>query len=293
MGRVVKQGQITGSKFRLSIPSGISETATTNGVSHAPTYDDAGFLQEEPESSFASPPAPPAPLVPAIDWDALHIEAASLLDDASTRAIAVIDDARSRAKTLIAEAVRSAQSVRDSALADGRSAGMAEGTAAAERSMDDMLQTMRKIIEMSQIERRKVVESAEPELIRLAMEIAERIIHQQVALDPNVVIEMTKAAIGRLVDKETVSVRVNPADLERVRGHRDEILSLTDVKHMHVVDDQRVDRGGVVVETDGGTIDARVHTQVKEARRILHIDDDDDIEIHPHPDTFAAHPQAS
>ena len=291
MGRVVKQGRVSGSKFRLSVPSAASEAAATNGVSHSASYNDSPFA-EETGSSFAAP-APAPPPIPEIDWEALHVEAASLLDDASTRAIAVIDDARARAKALIEEAVRNAQSVRDSAATDGRSAGIAQGQAAAESQMEDMLQTMRGIVEMAQVERRKVVESAEPELIRLAMEIAQRVIHQQIALDPNVVIEMTKAAIGRLVDKETVSVRVNPADLERVRGHRDEILSITDVKHIHVVEDQRVDRGGVVVETDGGTIDARVQTQVKEARRILQIDDDDDIEIHPQPDTFAAHPQAS
>ena len=292
MGRVLKQGQVAGSKFRLTVPSGALPPATTNGVSHGASYDDTPFTEDFTGSSVETF-APEVPPIPEIDWEALHVEAAALLDDASTRAIAVIDDARARAKALIEEAVRSAQTVRDSALADGRAAGMLDGQAAAEVQMEDMLSTMRRIVEMSQVERRKVVESAQPELIRLAMEIAERVIHQQIALDPNVVIEMTKGAISRLVDKETVSVRVNPADLDRVRNHRDEILSITDVKHIHVVEDQRVDRGGVVVETDGGTVDARVQTQVKEARRILHIDDDDDIEIHPHPDTFAAHPQAS
>ena len=69
-------------------------------------------------------------------------------------------------------------------------------------------------------------------------------------------------------------MRVNPSDLERMREHRDEFLSSGDIKNFRVIEDQRVDRGGVVVETDGGTIDARISPQLNEAKRVLHIGDD-------------------
>ena len=69
-------------------------------------------------------------------------------------------------------------------------------------------------------------------------------------------------------------MRVNPGDLERMREHRDELLNDGEIKNFRIIEDQRVDRGGVVVETDGGTIDARISTQVNEAKRVLHIEDD-------------------
>jgi len=283
MGRVVKQGQMTRAAYKLSVPT-VGSEHSTNGVSHEPAGVDEPFGFDPQVSASA---APLASAIPEIDWDALHNEAAELIDDASTQAIALLADARAKARTVVEEAVRSAQAVRDAAVADGRTAGMAEGKAAAERQMDDMLTTMRNIVDMARAERRKVIETAEPELVRLAMDIAERVIHQQIALDPNVVLEMTKAAIARLLDKDTVTVRVNPADLERVRSHRDEILAIGDLKNLRIQEDQRVDHGGVVIETDGGTIDARVGTQVKEARRILHIEDDDEIELQPAPNGSA------
>ncbi len=49
-------------------------------------------------------------------------------------------------------------------------------------------------------ERHKIIEAAEPELVRLAMAIAERIVHQQIAIDPNVVVENVRSAITRLVE---------------------------------------------------------------------------------------------
>jgi len=123
-------------------------------------------------------------------------------------------------------------------------------------------------------ERHALLTSAEPELVRLAVGIAERVLHQQVALDHGVVVEMARAAISRIVDREKITVRVNPADIERMREHRDELLALGDVKTMRVIEDQRVDRGGVIVETDAGSIDAKISTQLSEVRKILHIVDD-------------------
>ena len=140
--------------------------------------------------------------------------------------------------------------------------------------MNDMLVTMRGLLEMARAERHKLIEDAEPELVRLALGIAERVLHQQVALDRGVVVEMAKVAIARLIERDTVTVRVNPADLERMREHREELIAIGDIRNLRVVEDKRVDRGGVVVDSETGTIDARIATQLEEARKILDIEDD-------------------
>ena len=152
--------------------------------------------------------------------------------------------------------------------------------------MSELLATMRNLIEMARAERHKIIESAEPELVKLAMGIAERVLHQQIALDRNVVVEMAKVAISRLIDRDSVTVRVNPADLERMREHREDVLALGDVKNVRIIEDQRVDRGGVVVETDAGSVDARVHTQLAEVKKVLRIEDD--VLERPYPAAAAA-----
>ena len=64
-----------------------------------------------------------------------------------------------------------------------------------------------------------------------------------------------------------MTVRVNPADIETMREHREQLMSMNDIDNMRVIEDQRVDRGGVVIETEAGTIDAKISTQLREARR--------------------------
>ncbi|MDQ6925812.1 MAG: FliH/SctL family protein, partial [Candidatus Eremiobacteraeota bacterium] len=181
-----------------------------------------------------------------------------------------IEDAAARADTIAQDARRG-----------GHDEGFEAGRAAADAEMNDMLVTMRGLLEMARVERHKLIDEAEPELVRLALGIAERVLHQNVALDRGVVVEMAKTAIARLIERDSVTVRVNPADLERMREHRDELMALGDIRNLRLLEDKRVDRGGVVVETDAGTIDARIGTQLDEARKILHIEDDVIVEPAP------------
>jgi flagellar assembly protein FliH len=263
MGRVVKNARVNSQRYHVSVPS----------VERQPGADD----EEAPFSLNGVEHEPvelPSPQSPPIDVDAIASEARRLIDTAEERAKALLQDAFERASRLLAEAEQRGAAQVEKITAEARAAGHAEASAAVDRDMADMMSTMRNLVDMARVERHKLMESAEPELVRLAVGIAERVLHQQIALDRGVVVEMAKVAIGRLVEKESVTVRVNPGDLERMREHRDELLDSGEIKNFRVVEDQRVDRGGVVVETDGGTIDARVSTQLNEAKRVLHIEDE-------------------
>lgn len=262
MGRVVKNARVNSQRYHVSVPL----------VERQPGDDEAA-----PFSLNGAEPEPlelPSPQAPPLDVDAIASEARRLIDTAEERAKALLQDAFERATQLLAEAEQRGASQVEKITAEARTAGHAEASAAVDRDMADMMATMRNLVDMARVERHKLMESAEPELVRLAVGIAERVLHQQIALDRGVVVEMAKVAIGRLVEKESVTVRVNPGDLERMREHRDELLDSGEIKNFRVVEDQRVDRGGVVVETDGGTIDARISTQLNEAKRVLHIEDE-------------------
>ena len=262
MGRVVKNARVNTQRYQVSVPN----------VERSEGDEDALHAQYAAEPSEL--PEPTSPQQPPIDVDAVAKQARELIDGAEQKARALLQNAFDRASRLLAEAGERGDALAEAVQAEARAAGHAEGSAAADREMSDMMATMRNLVDMARVERHKLMESAEPELVRLAVGIAERVLHQQIALDRGVVVEMAKVAIGRLVEKESVTVRVNPGDLERMREHRDELLSNGEIKNFRIIEDQRVDRGGVVVETDGGTIDARISTQVNEAKRVLHIEDD-------------------
>ncbi|MEA2719717.1 MAG: flagellar assembly protein FliH [Candidatus Eremiobacteraeota bacterium] len=280
MGRVVKGARFREERYALEVPE-IAAPAAETTVSGDFTSPDLLGFGEFGDALLLDGPLGGAPAAPAVDVEAIRAQADALLDDAARNAERLVKDAHDRGRALIEDAAARADGIAQDARKRGHQEGFESGRDAADREMNDMLVTMRGLLEMARAERHKLMEEAEPELVRLALGIAERVLHQQVALDRGVVVEMAKTAIARLIERDSVTVRVNPADLERMREHRDELIALGDIKNLRVVEDQRVDRGGVVVDTDAGTIDARIGTQLEEARKILHIEDDVVVEPAP------------
>ncbi len=233
----------------------------------APVVADPAFAQSDPyfdDPVFAQP---------AVDLDAARAEAAKLVEDAAVDAQRLIEEARERALKLVDDAERGVAEIESQAKSQGYQVGLGDGRAAAGAEMEEMLETMRGLVEMARAERHKIIESAESEIVRLSLNIAERILNAHVALEPATVLDMTRAAITRVVSRETVTVRVNPADIELMREHRERLMAMNDIDNLRLIEDQRVDRGGVLIETDSGTIDAKISTQLREVRRVFALDE--------------------
>ncbi len=249
MGRVVKGARVAAQTYQVRLP--VSEPRAVSCI----TPQDAVVAE------------------PDVDLDEVRAQAARLIDDASLAAQQQLDDARARSQQLIDDAQRRVVDIEAKARQSGFDRGVGEGRAAVQAEMDDMLATMRGLIEMARIERHKIVQSAEPEIVRLCVAIAERILNAHLAMTPSAVLDMVRSAITRLVNRETVTVRVNPSDIETMREHREQLMSMNDIDNLRVIEDQRVDRGGVLIETDAGTIDAKISTQLREVRRLLAVEE--------------------
>lgn len=271
MGKIVRGAKLVDRRYVVAVPEITQEQqqrAARELDSHFAASDEFDDVGDAP--AFADNPfAPPEPREPEIDWEQVRADAQALIDRAATDGESILQDAARRAKDLLDDAQARAAQIEADARVRGHDEGVAAGRVAAQAEMGESVAAMHDLVESAREERRTIVESAEPELVRLAMAIAERIVHEQIAMDPNVVVEGVRHALMRLIGREVVTLRVNPADLDVIRQHRESLSSGGDVEHLRVVEDQRVDRGGVVVETEAGTIDAKISTQLREARRAI------------------------
>ncbi len=281
MGKIVKSGKVNGEKYVVAVPR-IDLAQEQHAFAAGGELDDrfaAPFggngdpfdhLNGNAAIAEAAPEVTPEP---QIDWDALKADAEAIVDRAAADARALIEEAQRAARQIYDEAEARAQSIEVEARTRGYDAGFETGKNAADVQMGEMIDTMHGLLGGIRDSRQDLMESAEPEIVRLAMAIAERIVHEQITVDPNVVIENVRSALTRLAKREVVTLRVNPADLETMRHHRDAVVSASDIEQLRIVEDQRVDRGGVVVETEAGTIDAKISTQLREARRVIRAED--------------------
>lgn len=271
MGKIVKQARFSDAAYVVEVPRGDSP------LDPAPTGDaDQGVAANfvTPSSNGHTERITLPPAEKQVDWDQLRADAEAIVDHAATDAESLIRQAESKALELVERARERIAQMEVEARASGREEGYAAGKSAADEELDPVITTMRELIESVRTQRAAAIAAAEPELVRLAMAVAERVIHGELVTNPAVIVDNVREALTRLVSREVVTLRVNPLDLDMIRTHRDQIVAAGDVEHLRIVEDQRVDRGGVMVETDAGTIDAKVATQLREARRAILSDEE-------------------
>ena len=66
-------------------------------------------------------------------------------------------------------------------------------------------------------------------------------------------------ALRKLQTRSEVTIRVNLADLQLASEHTKDFVAMAEnAKHIQIVEDTTIDRGGCIIETDFGEIDARI-----------------------------------
>ena len=217
MGKVVKGARVARDLYFLTVPEvELEEAQHVNGeLDERFASPDGSLAFTGDETSFDDAPEFAEPvLVPKIDWEAVRAEAREIVDRAVEGGEAMLRDAASRAQALVAQAQAEAENIRAASRAAGHEEGVAAGRTEIEAQLTQTVSSLQSLVDEARAQRQIVIESAEPELVRLAMSIAERIVHEQITVDSNVVVENVRQALTRLVGREVVTLRVNPADLD-------------------------------------------------------------------------------
>ena len=83
----------------------------------------------------------------------------------------------------------------------------------------------------------------------------------------------TMAALKKVKTRGEVTLRVNLEEVKLTSEHAKEFIShVENVQGITVLEDSSVERGGCIVETDFGAIDARISSQLQELEnKILEI----------------------
>ena len=190
----------------------------------------------------------------SLDW----VECAPylLLLTAQEKAQAIIDEARGEAEALRARAVME---------------GAAEGREEAKQKSLPSLAAFANAGQALIVFEEQMIGRYAPELVRLALEIAEKIVHGKVAADPEIVASVLDRARQEVVEAQRIRIRLNPKDHELLVEVRPDLLALGNEKGrtIEVVEDSEVDCGGCRLETEIGIVDATVPTQFLEVRRQL------------------------
>ncbi len=200
-------------------------------------------------------------------------QVAVLKKQAEDEAEAIIKAAEEKAQEIIKEAeMRHEKNVND-AKRSGFEAGHEEGFQNGRQEVQRLIDRLHIILEKTMDKRKVILEETEQQIVELVLLISRKVVKVISESQRNVVMSNVVQALRKVKGRGDVIIRVNLADVQLTTEHiKDFMDAVESIKHITVAEDSAVDKGGCIIETDFGAIDARISTQLSELeQKILEI----------------------
>jgi len=178
--------------------------------------------------------------------------------EAHSKAKSIVEGAQQKAQEIIEDAERQ----RELIFQEAREEAFAEVAAQAATELAK-----------AKMQAGSILAEAEPELIKLACKIAEKMIGRDLEREPAVLLEICANAIENLRTAKAMLLRVHPKDAKLLRERRPELIELIGRSvDIAIRDDVEVQPGGCIVQTEFGVIDAQLETQFEALRTLFEED---------------------
>ena len=189
-------------------------------------------------------------------------------------------EAEQQAQEIMHRAQVEAQELTDSAtdrgFAEGKEKGLVEGRAeghqigreeaiAEFRPQIQELQTaFNAVVKRWEVDLDSMLLASREDVLDFALAMAEKVTHRIVQTDTSVIGDQLAEALKLLVAPRAVTISVAPQDRALVESMLPELIEMTSTcTHATIRDDDSVTRGGCVINTSAGRIDATIERQIQ------------------------------
>ena len=152
----------------------------------------------------------------------------------------------------------------------GISEGIRTGEEQARKESIKSIESVQKQLKEIASLRKSILEKAEKDILMLSVSIAEKILHKEVTSNQDTVQNILKAAMKNILDRENIKVRLHPEDFHYMMDKKEDFLQGFDgIKNIVFEEDASIIRGGALIETQFGEVDARIDRQFAEVKNQL------------------------
>ncbi len=192
-------------------------------------------------------------------------QAQKIKQEAEAEAKQLLENAKKEAAELEAEVKERVEKIENQAYEKGYRDGHDKGFAQGKDEMQRLVDRLHMIITKAIDKRNEIIEESETQIINIVLLIAKKVIKVISENQKNVVINNVIQALRKLKSRGDVVIRVNLSDLDLTTEHIKDFMGMVEnVKSITVLEDSSVDKGGCIIETDFGQIDARISSQLHE-----------------------------
>lgn len=160
----------------------------------------------------------------------------------------IIAEAEARAQDIVAAAEEEAEAARAKGFAEGQDQGRAEATQQIVGALAEV---------------QRMADALEPQFIGLVRACVGEIIGEELRTNDEAIVQIVRRALQDARQQREVIVRVHPEDAEVLRGQERSLLAvLARAQQVDVREDPQIRRGGCIVVTELGSIDASLERQL-------------------------------
>ena len=200
-------------------------------------------------------------------------QAAIIKTEAETKAQEIIREAEAKAREIVAQGEVEKQKTVGTAYKEGFDKGSEDGYKEGQMEVNRLIDRLHTILEKTLDKRQEILDETEQQIVELVLLIARKVVKVISETQRNVVMQNVLQSLRRVKGRGDVTIRVNLADVQLTSEHtKDFMEAVESIKNITVAEDSSVEKGGCIVETDFGAIDARISSQLNELeQKILEI----------------------
>ncbi|MEE9257588.1 MAG: FliH/SctL family protein [bacterium] len=163
-----------------------------------------------------------------------------------------------------AEAVEIRSRAKQEGYSEGHSAGLEEAREEVRKEMVPVFEELTNSIKSVLDYRGEILIEAEKEIFDLAVLFSRKVLHSELRIRPEVIVDVVRHALKRAVGWGEATVQVNPEDYEFLEKHQ---LLLSDesegVVLVRIETNPGITRGGCILKSNFGEIDVRLEKQLE------------------------------
>lgn len=150
--------------------------------------------------------------------------------------------------------------------------GFAAGAALQKEHASTSLKALSQILREVGDVKKKMLAGAEEQMLALVIAVAEKVIYTEVSANDQIILEVLREAVKGVVDREGMKIRLNPQDFLIIMDMKADFLQeFSGLKNVSFEEDGGIQRGGAMLETIAGEVDARLEQRLREVKGAMKI----------------------
>ncbi len=200
-------------------------------------------------------------------------QVATIKQQAEDEASEIIRKAQAQAQEIIREAESKHDKNVNEAKQQGYDEGHEAGYESGKQEVQRLIDRLHIITDRIMDKRKVILDETEQQIVELVLLISRKVVKVISENQRNVVMSNVIQSLRKVKGRGDVVIRVNIADVKLTTDHiKDFTDAVESVKNITIAEDSSVDKGGCIIETDFGAIDARISSQLSELeQKILEI----------------------